>query len=375
MKNTFGNNITLTLFGESHGEAIGAVLDGLAPGIRIDTELIRSQLALRRPSGSISTARVEADEFRIVSGAFEGCTTGTPLCILIPNTNTHSKDYSRTKDLARPGHADLAAKCKYHGFQDYRGGGHFSGRITAALVAACAILIGALRDKGMFIGTHIASLADIKDREFDTACLKRDIDELCGTEFAVLDSEVGEKMKKAIVEAKQDGDSLGGVLETAIVGVPAGVGEPWFDSVESMISHAMFSVPAIKGVEFGDGFGMASMRGSEANDAMRMDGDRVVTLTNHNGGINGGITNGMPMIFRCAVKPTPSIFKEQMTVDMLNGENVTLSLEGRHDPAVVHRARVVVDSMAAFVIADMLTGRFGTDHLASCEKIADKSKL
>lgn len=365
MKNTFGNNITLTLFGESHGSEIGAVLDGLAPGIKVDEEFIRHRLFLRRPSGNISTARVEKDEFRIVSGVFEGYTTGTPICIMIPNQNTHSKDYSKTKDLARPGHADLAARSKYHGFEDYRGGGHFSGRLTAPIVAAGAILISALRDKGINIGTHIASLGGIEDKEFDAKCLAEDINKLSLAEFAVLDSEAGERMKEAILAAKMDCDSVGGVLETVVLGAPSGVGEPWFDSVESMLSHAMFSIPAVKGVEFGDGFGLASMRGSEANDPIRYENGKAVTVTNHNGGVNGGITNGMPIVFRCAVKPTPSIFKTQDTVDMAKGENATLSLEGRHDPAIVHRARVVVDSMTALVIADLLTGRYGTDYLAS----------
>ena len=368
MKNTFGNNISLTLFGESHGSEIGAVIDGLAPGVKIDEDFIRHQLSLRRPSGAISTARVEEDNFRIVSGVFEGYTTGAPICIIIPNENTKSKDYSKTKDLARPGHADYAARCKYHGFEDYRGGGHFSGRLTAPIVAACAILISALREKGVYIGTHIASLHGVCDKNFDAKCIIEDINELSASEFAVLDKEIESKMKDEIIKARGEGDSLGGVLETVAVGVPAGVGEPFFDSVESMISHAMFSIPAIKGVEFGEGFRMASMKGSEANDALRMDGDKVVTLTNNNGGINGGITNGMPILFRCAVKPTPSIFKKQDTVDMAKGENATLSLEGRHDPAIIHRARVVVDSMTALVVADMLTGRYGTDFLATEDK-------
>ncbi len=363
MKNTFGNNISLTLFGESHGSEIGAVLDGIAPGIKIDEKFIRHQLSLRRPSGAISTSRVEKDEFRIVSGVFEGYTTGTPICIIIPNENTKSKDYSKTKDLVRPGHADYAARCKYHGFEDYRGGGHFSGRLTAPVVAACAILISALREKGILIGTHIASLGTLQDAEFDVNCLERDIKSLSKAEFPILDKVIENLMKEEILKAKSEGDSLGGVLETMILGVPAGVGEPWFDSIESMISHAMFSIPAIKGVEFGDGFGLSAMKGSQANDAFEMDGDKVVTLTNHNGGVNGGISNGMPILFRCAVKPTPSIYKEQKTVDMAKGEDATLSLEGRHDPAIIHRARVVVDSMAAFVIADLLVGRYGTDFL------------
>ena len=368
MKNTFGNNISLTLFGESHGSEIGAVLDGLAPGIKVDEDFIRHQLSLRRPSGDISTSRVEKDEFRIVSGVFEGYTTGAPICIIIPNENTKSRDYSKTKDLARPGHADYAARCKYHGFEDYRGGGHFSGRLTAPIVAACAILISALREKGILIGTHIASLGKQSDGKFDANCLKYDIKSLSESEFPVLDKVLGRFMKEEILKAKAEGDSLGGVLETMILGVPAGVGEPWFDSVESMISHAMFSIPAIKGVEFGDGFRLARMKGSEANDPLIMEGDRTVTGTNHNGGVNGGITNGMPIMFRCAVKPTPSIFKQQNTVDMAKKENAILSLEGRHDPAIIHRVRVVVDSMAAFVVADMLAGRYGTDFLSSGDR-------
>lgn len=367
MKNTFGNNISITLFGESHGAEIGAVLDGIAPGIEIDEGFISHQLSLRRPFGSISTTRIENDEFRIVSGVFNGYTTGTPICILIPNTNTQSKDYAKNKDIARPSHADFTARCKYHGFEDYRGGGHFSGRLTAPIVAAGAIVISALKKKGIAIGTHIASVADIKDRNFNDICIEEDINLLSRSDFAALSSEAGERMKTAIIEAREDKDSLGGVLETVVLGMPSGVGEPWFDSVESMLAHAMFSIPAIKGIEFGDGFKLADVRGSEANDPIRMDGDRVVTETNRNGGVNGGISNGMPILFRCAVKPTPSIFKEQKTVNMLSGENVTLELEGRHDPAVIHRARVVVDSMTALVIADLLVGRFGTDHLA-CEE-------
>ena len=363
MKNTFGNNLTVTLFGESHGEEIGAVIDGFAPGIPINEEFIASQLTLRRPAGAISTARVEADKFRIVSGVFEGRTTGTALCVLIPNENRKSKDYSQLKVLARPGHADFTAECKYHGFQDHRGGGHFSGRLTAAIVAAGAIAIDALRRKGIYIGTQIRSLHSVSDRDFCFERLGEDINKLNSSEFAVLDEAAAERMKEEIIKAKNDGDSVGGVLRTAVIGLPEGIGEPWFDSVESLISHAMFSIPGIKGVEFGDGFGMAEMYGSEANDSFRMKDGRVVTETNHNGGINGGITNGMPIIFSCVVKPTPSIFKEQETVNMATGENAILSLSGRHDPAIIHRARVVVDSMTALVLCDLLSGRYGTDWL------------
>ena len=357
MKNTFGNSVSVTLFGESHGSEIGAVLDGVAPGLEIDQDFISHQLSLRRPHGKISTARVEQDEFRIVSGVFEGKTTGTPICILIPNTNTRSGDYS--KGLPRPGHADYTAECKYHGYQDYRGGGHFSGRLTAPLVAAGAIAISMLRKNGIMIGTHIASLAGVTDRPFGN--IEADIEQLDDALFPVLNTDAANAMHAEIEDAAKDGDSVGGVLETAVLGLPAGVGEPWFDTVESMLSHALFAIPGVKGVEFGAGFGFAEMRGSEANDGLRIIGGKVVTTTNRNGGINGGITNGMPILFRCAVKPTPSIFCEQDTVDLEAMQNATLSLKGRHDPAIIHRARVVVDSITALVLWDLLAQRFGTD--------------
>ena len=357
MKNTFGQSVAVTLFGESHGEYIGAVLDGMAPGLTVDEAFIRHQLSLRRPQGKISTARVEADEFKIISGVFEGKTTGTPLCILIPNTNTRSKDYNR--NIPRPGHADYAAECKYHGYQDPRGGGHFSGRITAALVAAGAIAISALRQNRILVGTHISRISDICDRSFNS--YESDIETLADLSFPVLDFQKADLMRACIEDAASEGDSVGGILETAVIGLPAGIGEPWFDTVEGVLSHALFSIPAVKGVEFGEGFGIADLRGSEANDALRMENGRVITATNHNGGINGGITNGMPLIFRCAVKPTPSIFQEQESVDLASGQNTTLTLQGRHDPAIIHRARVVVDSVVALVLCDLLALRFGTD--------------
>ncbi len=359
MKNTFGQSVSVTLFGESHGDMIGAVLDGMAPGLSVDEDFIRHQLSLRRPRGKISTARVEADEFKIVSGLFEGRTTGTPLCILIPNTNTRSSDYER--GLPRPGHADYTAECKYHGFQDYRGGGHFSGRVTAALVAAGAIAISALRQNGILLGTHISRLAGLSDRKFGD--LEADLETLGDLAFPVLEPFMAERMREKIEDAARDGDSVGGVLETAAIGLPAGVGEPWFDTVEGVLSHALFSVPGIKGVEFGDGFSLADMRGSEANDGLRSVGGRIVTTTNHNGGINGGITNGMPVVFRTAVKPTPSIFHQQESVDLATGKNALLTLEGRHDPAIIHRARVVVDSVTALVLCDLLAQRYGTDFV------------
>lgn len=361
MKNTLGTSVAVTVFGESHGPAIGAVIDGLAPGIPIDNSFIEAQLTKRRPAGKISTARVEADKFEVLSGVFNGKTTGTPIAILIKNENVRSSDYSDVSRLARPGHADYTAHVKYNGFEDYRGGGHFSGRITAAIVAAGAIAISALAGKGIVLATHIKSCAGICDRNFDD--ILADIVTLDNMNFAVLDPAAADKMRSAIEEAAADGDSVGGVLQTAVCGVPAGVGEPFFDSVESVLSHALFSIPAVKGVEFGDGFRLAQMRGSEANDPFCMKNGKISTKTNKNGGINGGITNGQPILFNCAVKPTPSIFKEQETVDYIKNEEARLSLKGRHDPAIIHRARVVVDSMTALVLCDMLSARFGTNFL------------
>lgn len=365
MKNTYGDSIALTIFGESHGPFIGAVLDGMPPGIKIDEEAIRYALGLRRPYGKMSTSRVEMDEFEIISGVFQGKTTGTAITIIIPNTVQHSKDYSATRALARPGHADYSANIKYHGYEDYRGGGHFSGRITAAVVAAGTIARMALEAKGIKIGTHISSIQDIEDRAFaeEPAALNEEIDALNSMLFAVLDDEKSVQMQLRIEELAQVGDSIGGTLETAVTGFPAGVGEPWWDSVESKLSHACMSIPGIKGIQFGIGFDGCTLTGSQYNDSFYMDGDDVRTRTNNNGGINGGITNGMPIIFKLAVKPTPSIYKEQETVDMLAKENAILSIKGRHDPAIIHRARIVVESVTAVVLCDMLAMRYGTDYL------------
>ena len=361
MKNTIGNNLTVTLFGESHGEAIGCVIDGIAPGISVDEEFIASQMEKRKGISSISTPRCEADKVKILSGVFEGKTTGTPVCIMIENGSTNSKDYSLTKDVARPGHADYTAECKYHGFQDYRGGGHFSGRLTAPLVAAGAIAISALRSKGIYIGTHISRCADIEDREFGD--ISEDIALLDTLDMPVLCEEKRKEMLSYIENVKAEDDSIGGILSTAVIGMPEGVGEPWFDSIEGMLSHALFSIPAVKGIEFGRGFEFATLKGSQANDAFTVSDGKIVTSTNNNGGINGGITNGMPITFKLAVKPTPSIFKKQNTVDMKTAKEVELEIKGRHDPAIIHRARVVVDSVTALVLCDLLATRFGTDYL------------
>lgn len=362
MKNSFGNNITITLFGESHGSSIGAVIDGLAPGIPVIEKNISDLLTLRRPVGAISTPRSEKDSFKIESGVYNGFTTGTPLSIIIKNENTRSEDYNEISRLLRPGHADFSGNCKYHGYEDYRGGGHFSGRLTAPIVAAAGIIIPALEKKGIHIGTHISRLGKIDDSNFSD--MPTEIEKVNKMMFPVIDDSVAEEMQKCILNAKAESDSIGGVLETAITGVPAGLGEPWFDTIEGLIAHAVFSIPAIKGIEFGDGFNLADMNGSTANDPFKIDDNgHIETETNHNGGINGGISNGMPITFKCAVKPTPTISKKQNTVDIKNRKNSVIEAKGRHDPCIVHRAAVVVRAVTAITICDILCGRYGTDWM------------
>lgn len=361
MKSVFGDNLQISLFGESHSAAIGAVITGLAPGIRLDLDFIESQMEKRRARGRISTKRQEPDKLHFVSGYFNGCTTGTPLCLLIENTVQRSGDYEKTKNLPRPSHADYTAQEKYLGYQDYRGGGHFSGRLTAPIVAAGAICMQVLRDKGIRIGTHISALHGIADTPFaaEEAALLRQLSALEGEGFPTLDAAIGEEMVREIERAAAEGDSLGGILETAVVGLPAGIGEPFFGSVESKLSALLYSVPGIKGVEFGLGFGFAGQTGSEANDPFFMEGDRVKTASNHNGGINGGITNGMPLLFRMAVRPTASIYQVQKTVDLSTRADAELQIAGRHDPAIIHRARVVADAVTAIGLCDLFCERYG----------------
>lgn len=355
MKNNFGTNISMTIFGESHGPCIGITLDGLPAGFKINLERIKEDMEKRKAKGSISTQRHEDDEVEIVSGFFNGYTTGTALTILIQNKNTQSKDYSDIQYRLRPGHADFSAYEKYHGFQDYRGGGHFSGRLTAPIVAAGSICRQILETKNILIGSHIEQLYALHDAPFSNNIdeLKKQIQTLNKKEFATLDEQVAQNMEQAILEAKNEQNSIGGILESAIINLPAGIGEPFFDSIESILAHLLFSIPAVKGVSFGAGFQMASKKGSEANDAFIMN-DTIQTKTNNNGGINGGISNGMPIIIHTCIKPTPSIYKTQETVDYKTKESQTLNIKGRHDPCILHRARIVVDSMIAFGILDLL---------------------
>lgn len=357
MKNTFGQSISLTVFGESHGAGVGVVLDGLCSGLDVNDASIRTALSRRAPSTSTDTARRERDAYQILSGVFNGKTTGTPICIFIPNENTDSKAYEY--GIARPSHADYAAFCKYGGYEDYRGGGHFSGRVTAGIVATGAILKDALKGLGISIGTHILECANVRDNEFND--IQNEVLSLDCAKFPVLNEDKAKEMIACVEQAKANLDSVGGITQTAIVGLPAGVGEPMFDSVEGMLSHAMFAIGAVKGIEFGKGFQLGKMLGSSANDAFVIEDGKVKTSTNNNGGINGGITNGMPVLFNLAIKPTPSIAQKQNTVDFVNGKQTEIEIVGRHDPAIVRRICPVVDSVSALVVCDLLAQRYGTD--------------
>lgn len=362
MKNTFGQSVCLTLFGESHGEAVGAIVDGLAAGIPIDEDAIGKALSLRRPSFSCDTARREKDDFSILSGIFHGYTTGTPLTIVIKNGDTCSAPYEETRGLARPSHADYAAFCKYGGYEDYRGGGHFSGRITAPLVAAGAIFTSILEAKNIRVGTHVLRCGGSSDRAFSIDPLE-EILALKDLAFPVLDENAKKEMEEKINRAAACGDSVGGITQTAVCGVPAGLGEPWFDGADGVLAHALYSLGGVKGVSFGEGFSLADETGSTANDEFYTDGNAVYTKTNRSGGINGGLTNGMPIVFSCAVKPTPSIAKPQQTVNFLQKTNATLSLSGRHDPSIVRRITHVINGVTAFVVCDLYAARYGTDAL------------
>lgn len=356
MSGVWGKHIKFSIFGESHGKGIGISIDGLLPGIVLDLEAITFEMMRRAPGrDEISTPRKEKDEFEIISGYFNGRTTGTPLCAIIWNCNAHSKDYDKLKHIVRPGHADYTGSVKYSGFNDFRGGGHFSARLTAPFVFAGAIAKQILREHGIEIGGHVSQIGDIYDAPFDKVNVDSELlHKIRGSKFPVVDEEKGLQMINAILEAKKEQDSVGGTVEAAILNLPPGLGSPFFDSVESLLAHLLFSIPGIKGVEFGTGFDISKMKGSEANDEFYMEEGRVKTFTNHNGGILGGITNGMPLIFKVAFKPTPSIGKLQRTIDISTQENTEITVQGRHDPCIVQRALPVVEAAAAMVILDLL---------------------
>ena len=343
-----------SIFGESHGPAIGVVLEGVPAGIELDMTAIQKEMDRRRPGrNDLSTARKEGDVPEILSGVFEGKTTGTPLCAVIRNTDTRSGDYEATKDLARPGHADYPAHVRYEGFNDYRGGGHFSGRLTAPLVFAGAVAKQILSQKGIHIGAHIISIYGINDAVAED---KNSLLSVADKAFPVLDDEAGQEMQTAILEAKNEQDSVGGSIECMVFGLPAGLGDPDFGrNVEGVFSQYLFAVPAVKAVGFGAGAAFSLMRGSEANDPLYIDDDGSVKAEQNNaGGVNGGITNGMPVVFEVTMRPTPSIARTQFTVDMAKMENAELELHGRHDPCVVHRAVPVIEAAAALAACELL---------------------
>ena len=360
MSSTFGKNLHISVFGGSHTEAIGVVIDGLPAGETIDQDALLRQMARRAPGrDKSSTPRKESDIPRILCGLLDGVTTGAPLCLIIENTNIRSKDYSDLKIHPRPGHADYTAFVRYGGHNDIRGGGHFSGRLTACLVAAGGIARQILQRRGILIGAHALQIGPVFDRRFDPVSISpEELIRLSETYFALLDPEKESAMRDVIEEARMAQDSIGGIVECAVTGLPAGLGSPMFDGVENVLGAALFGVPAVKGVEFGDGFGVAALHGSENNDPFTYGEDgKVKTLTNHAGGVLGGITTGMPLVFRCAVKPTSSISRAQHTIDLSRGCDDTLSVHGRHDPCIVPRAIPVVEGVAAMALLDMMSGQ------------------
>lgn len=356
MAATYKNNIELTIFGESHGKAIGIVIGNLPSGIFIDEKEIQRDMKRRAPGqNQMSTARKEADQVEIISGIQDGITTGAPLTGIIYNSDQHSKDYSLLKTNMRPGHSDYPAYIKYNGFNDVRGGGHFSGRITAPIVFAGSIAKQILKQKGIKIGAHILSIGEIQDESFDVNVNDELLDELLEKPYPTLNTEIFDQMEQKILKAKENLNSVGGKVECVALHVPAGIGEPFFDSLESHLSSLMFSIPAVKSVSFGDGANIDTMLGSEANDEYYYDENgNVKTTSNHNGGIIGGISNGMPITVTVTFKPTPSIAKMQHTINVETKENVELEIKGRHDPCIVQRAVVVVEAMMALGILDMM---------------------
>lgn len=356
MSSEFGKTLRVGVFGESHGCAIGVTMQGLPAGETVDEDELQAFLERRRPGrNALSTARDEADKPKFLSGIAEGKTTGSPLCAIIENTDVRSQDYAELLDKPRPGHADYTAFVKWNGKADLRGGGHFSGRLTAPLCVAGGIAKQILSRKNIFVGAHLAAVGGICDEPYPAEPLRRLFDEIAGKAFPVIDEKRGNEMQQAILAASREGDSVGGVIECAAIGLPAGLGEPMFDGIENRLSAALFGIPAVKGIEFGAGFGAAALRGSESNDSFRMDGDgRVVVESNHAGGILGGITTGAPVVLRAAIKPTPSISKPQRTVRLSRRENAELTITGRHDPCVAHRAVPVVEAVTALVLLDIL---------------------
>lgn len=356
MSSTYGDKIKISVFGESHGNGIGVVIDGLPAGVKIDMDSVLVQMSRRAPGkDKTATPRKESDLPKVLSGMLGDTLTGAPLCAVIENTNTRSGDYGNLLSCPRPGHSDYTAFVKYNSANDIRGGGHFSGRLTAPIVFAGSICRQILAQKGIKIAAHINSIGNVSDEPFNPVSIDDTlIDRLNKSSFALIDNSVEEKMRDEVEDARMSLDSIGGTIECAVTGIEAGIGEPMFDGVEGVIAKAVFGVPAIKGVEFGKGFELSKMRGSQSNDSFRYVDGKVVTETNNCGGILGGITNGMPIIFRAAVKPTPSIAQKQKTVDLQKKENAELEVHGRHDPCIVPRAVPVIEAVTAIAIANLM---------------------
>ena len=356
MSSTYGDKIKLSVFGESHGNGIGVVIDGLPAGVKIDMDKVLVQMARRAPGkDKTATPRLEKDFPKVLSGMLDDTLTGAPLCAVIENTNTKSGDYSNLLACPRPGHSDYTAFVKYNASNDIRGGGHFSGRLTAPIVFAGAICRQILESKGIKICAHINNIGTAYDESFNPVYIEDElIEKLNNSSFALINDKVEEEMRAQVEEARLELDSIGGSIECAVTGIEAGFGEPMFDGVEGVIAKAVFGVPAIKGIEFGKGFELAQMRGSQSNDAFRYENGKVVTETNNCGGILGGITNGMPIVFKACVKPTPSISQKQKTVDLQKKENAELEIHGRHDPCIVPRAVPVIEAVTAIAIINLM---------------------
>ncbi len=354
MANSYGKLFRISLFGESHSEAIGVVIDGMPSGIELDMNEIMFEMGRRAPGkDAFSTPRTESDVPQILSGVFNGITTGTPICAVIKNTNTRSSDYH--PEIIRPSHADYSGKLRYNGFNDYRGGGHFSGRLTAPIVFAGALAKQIIKKENIQIFSHIRNIGKVYDNEVDY--VNPDVETLKNLKEKKLAFINNDKIKDAeeeILNAKGNADSIGGSIETVITGIRGGIGSPFFESVESRLASMLFSVPAVKALEFGIGKEFSEMLGSEANDSFVVEDGKISTKTNNNGGINGGITNGMPVVFSTTIKPTPSIGKEQETVNIETNENITARISGRHDPCIVQRAVPVIEAATAIVLLDLI---------------------
>lgn len=360
MSSTYGENLKLTIFGQSHGPAIGMTLDGIPAGLPVNLDELQVFLNRRAPGqNNWSTPRKEEDRPEFLAGVLDGFTCGAPIAAVIHNTNTRSGDYANLKDCPRPGHADYTAQIKYGGFQDAAGGGHFSGRLTAPLCIAGGLCKQWLAEQGIRIAARISAIADVTDIAADP--LNPPLD-LIGADFPVLSPDAGQRMRDRISEARMERDSVGGIIECCITGVPAGLGEPMFGGVESRIAQIVYGIPAVKSVEFGIGREAAALRGSQCNDAFTVENGRISTLTNHAGGILGGITNGMPVIFRAAIKPTPSISRPQQSVSLSKAQQQELVVKGRHDPCIVPRAVPVIEAAAAIAMFDLILGNTQTDR-------------